>query len=308
MVSIIDSTLRDGEQAPGIALGVSEKVSIAQALDAAGIPLIEAGTPAMGGSEQEAIAAIVALGLKAKIFTWNRAKLEDIRASLACGVRHVHISVPVSDLHILKKLGRTRSWVLASLEQALAYARAQDCAVSVGAEDASRAEAGFLLQVACLARDAGALWFRYADTVGRLDPFAIYDAVKGLIEAAGIDVEVHTHNDLGLATANAVAGVRAGARYVTATVNGLGERAGNASLDEIALALEYLYHLPTGLDLARLVPLAHLVAGLAQRPIPVNKPISGANAFACRGRGGDPTLLYLPFNPQGIGLDNSVGG
>jgi Isopropylmalate/homocitrate/citramalate synthases len=228
-IIIDDTTLRDGEQTAGVAFSLAEKIAIARLLDDMGVQELECGIPAMGADEQRAVKALVDLGLNARLLTWNRALVEDIRASLACGVGAVDISLSVSDLHIRHKLRKSRSWVREQLKVALGFAKQHDLYVSVGGEDASRADLDFLVDLMELARSLGADRFRFCDTLGLLDPFSTYEKIRYLAERVELDIEVHTHNDLGMATANAIAGVRAGARFVNTTVNGLGERAGNAA-------------------------------------------------------------------------------
>jgi homocitrate synthase NifV len=230
-IKIVDTTLRDGEQAPGVVFSKEDKLNIAVLLDQVGVYEIEAGTPAMGTFECEAIAEILALKLKSRVCTWNRAHIKDIKASLACGSRQLHITLPVSDIQINYKLRKDRRWVLAKLQEAVAFAQDAGAAVTVGAEDASRADFVFLLEYACLARKLGAERLRYADTVGMLTPFQCYYKVNKLISESGIDVEIHAHNDFGMAIANTWAGVEAGARFASTTVLGIGERAGNCPLE-----------------------------------------------------------------------------
>lgn len=249
-IDVIDTTLRDGEQAPGIAFSVSEKLSIAKALDKAGVPWIEAGTPAMGPEEQQAMKRILAAGLKARIFSWNRANDQDVAASVACGFTIVHISIPISDLHIRHKLRQDRAWALNQLEKTARNAINLGCQVSIGAEDASRATPEQFLELAQLAADLGALRIRYADTVGCLDPFRVYDIFAAIMSLAPLPVEFHGHNDFGLALANSLAACSAGASSVSVTVGGLGERAGNAALEEFVAAAHAIYNLETGINLA----------------------------------------------------------
>ena len=270
-VHIVDTTLRDGEQAVGIAFSKEEKIYIAKALCHLGIHYIEAGIPAMGGEEKETIKDLVKLELPADIIAWNRAKKEDLQASLECGVSYVHISVPASDLHIEQKLNKNRQWILEKLAECIVYAKEKGCRVSVGAEDASRADQDFLIQLALLARKEGAERLRYADTVGVLDPFKIYDHVQNLLEKTNLDIEIHAHNDFGMATANALAAVQAGAKYISATINGLGERAGNSSLEEVDHALKHIFNQNLGIKNDCLTKLCEYVARATNRELPVKK-------------------------------------
>ncbi|MDA8336187.1 MAG: homocitrate synthase [Peptococcaceae bacterium] len=263
---IVDTTLRDGEQAPGVAFNWREKVVIALLLDRLGVDQIEAGTPAMGEIEQEAIRAIAGLGLGCRITTWNRLVTADVRASLACGVRDVHLSGPVSDLQIRHKLGKTRGWVLERLREVLAYAVDHGCRVTAGAEDASRADEGFLLEFALVARAGGAARLRYADTVGVLEPLTVYERISRLrTKLDDMEIEFHGHNDFGLALANAVAALKAGAGCVDTTVGGLGERAGNTSLEDLLKVTQGLYGGGKGFNTSVLPALTRFVARASRR-------------------------------------------
>ncbi|NLI13431.1 homocitrate synthase [Pelotomaculum propionicicum] len=233
-----DTTLRDGEQAPGVAFTVGEKVQIAKMLDSLGIEYIEAGIPAMGPPEDEAIKEILDLGLKAVISTWNRANISDIKASLACGAKHIHVSAPVSDIQIKTKLCKNRTWVVENMKRAVCYALEQGCSVTVGAEDASRADLEFLIEFTVQARREGAERLRFADTIGILEPFRTKQIIGMLLENTGMDIEFHGHNDFGMATANTFAAFKAGARFLSTTLGGLGERAGNCSFEEILAVLK----------------------------------------------------------------------
>lgn len=237
-VFFLDTTLRDGEQAPGVAFTVEEKVQIAKMLDALGIDQIEAGTPVMGPPENEAVKKIAQLGLKSIISTWNRVSIVDINASLSCGVKNVHVSAPVSDIHIKSMLGKSREWVIEKMRRAVCYAIEHGCRVTVGAEDASRADQEFLLRYSKQARKEGAERLRFADTVGVLEPFKTKKLIKAIVDDTGIDIEFHGHNDFGMATANTYAAFKAGARFLNTTIGGLGERAGNCSYEEIVEVLK----------------------------------------------------------------------
>ncbi|HWR39631.1 MAG TPA: homocitrate synthase [Patescibacteria group bacterium] len=257
---LVDTTLRDGEQAAGLAFSAAEKQQIALALDQAGIRWIEAGTPAMGPIEQEGLRLILATPLDATVFSWNRAMPEDILASIHCGFSFLHISVPVSDLHIERKLKKDRQQVLFSLTQAVSMARSYGCEVSVGAEDASRADPEFFLQVADTAAKLGAQRIRYADTIGRLDPFRTADIFRDLIPRCPLPVEFHGHNDFGLATANTLSALQSGAALASVTIGGIGERAGNANLAEVATALSRIIHHESSPDLTALPDFSPLLA------------------------------------------------
>ena len=232
-IYINDTTLRDGEQAAGVAFSLEEKITIAKLLDSIGVQELEIGIPAMGRDEAEAIRAIVGLGLTAKLLGWNRAVRSDIDASIECGLRRIHISIPVSDLQIQVKFKGQWRAMLDRLREVLRYAKDRGLEVSVGGEDSSRADENFLLETAQYAQEWGAFRFRFCDTVGILDPFATFSKVQKLVNVLSIPVEMHTHDDFGLATANALAGIRAGATSVNTTVDGFGERAGNAALEEV---------------------------------------------------------------------------
>lgn len=279
-VYIDDTTLRDGEQTAGVVFTNEEKIEIAKKLDAIGVHQIEVGIPTMGGDEMEAIKAIVDLGLRSSLLTWNRPFITDIDASLECGVKAVAISVGTSDIHIKHKLEKTREWVLDTIRKAVDYAKSHDLYVSVNGEDSTRSDPDFLIQFTKVAQEAGADRLRICDTVGVLDPFLTYDLTRRIIEETGIVVEMHTHNDFGMGTANALAGVKAGATYVNTTVNGLGERAGNASLAEVVMALKYIEDIDVGVNIKELRSLGEYVAQASRRSLAVNCPIIGDNIFA----------------------------
>lgn len=262
---LIDTTLRDGEQAAGLVFSSMDKLAIATGLDSAGIAWLEAGTPVMGTEEAEAMQLILGAGLKATAFSWNRACSQDIAASVACGFEFLHISVPISDLHIYKKIKKSRKWVFEQLRQAVFLAQSYGCMVSVGAEDASRADLDQFLSLAELSESLGAVRIRYADTVGILEPFSTQKIISKLRSYCSLPIEFHAHNDFGMATANTVTALMSGAQYVSVTAAGIGERAGNAALEEVLMVLESANSLPAGIDLAVTKKIGCQVAALSER-------------------------------------------
>ena len=305
-IHINDTTLRDGEQSAGIVFSAAEKIAIASRMDSMGIPELEVGIPAMGGSEAQAITTIVQKGLKAKLLGWNRAVRSDIEASIACGLKRVHISAPVSEIQIKAKFKGKTNLVWQRLKDSLNFALDQDLFVSVGAEDASRADESFLLEVAQFAQSLGASRFRFCDTVGILEPLTTAQKVGKLVECLKIPIEMHTHNDFGLATANALAGLQAGATAVNTTVNGLGERAGNAALEEMIMALKRLYQVDLAIETSRLRELSQQVIAASGIALPPWKAIVGDNVFAhesgihAHGVLENPQT-YEPFSPDEVG-------
>lgn len=310
-VIIDDTTLRDGAQTPGVAFSLADKLEIARRLDAIGVEEIEAGIPVMGDDEQEAFRALTDLGLKARLLAWNRAVISDIRASLDAGATSVEISLPLSEIQISSKLGKTPPWVIDQLRRVLDFCATKNLYVSVGGEDASRAPLDFVIAYAKAAKEHGAARFRYCDTVGILDPFSTYDAVKSLIAESGLAVEIHTHNDFGLAGANALAAVKAGATHINTTVIGLGERAGNAPLEEIIMALRYVYQQPVTYNTADLRSLAQYVAAASGRTIEPHRPVIGELMFTHEsGIHADGVLKnpanYEPFPPEVLGMQRHI--
>ncbi len=279
MVTINDTTLRDGEQTAGVAFSADEKISIAKALSDAGVPEMEIGIPVMGSTEIELIQAISSLHLPARLMVWGRMCEADLKAIASCKVDIVNLSIPVSDIHIEHKLRRDREWVLAQIREYVPRALDMGLEVCAGCEDASRADTDFLLRVAETAQNAGASRLRFADTLGLLDPFSTYSRISRLRQAVDLDLEMHAHNDLGLATANTLAAIRAGATHVNTTVNGLGERAGNAPLEEVVMALRHLYGIETAINTKHFPGISQLVAKASGRPIPSNKSIVGEGVF-----------------------------
>lgn len=236
-INIVDTTLRDGEQKACVALGIQEKIRIAKIINDMDIAQIEAGTASMGGDEKKSIEKIVDLNLNSKISSWNRMNMIDINHSIDCGVDIVHISIPSSDIQIRSKLGKDRKWVIESIKKCIEYTLEKGYQVTIGLEDASRADINFLIELCKIVFQMGVKRIRYADTVGILYPRKIFYHISKLMQEVPVEVEVHTHDDFGMALANSLGAVEAGAAFVDCTVSGIGERAGNCDFVKFAKIL-----------------------------------------------------------------------
>ena len=322
-VLIFDTTLRDGEQAPGCTMSAAQKIAVAEQLLALGVDIIEAGFPAASPGEEQAVRAVAErIGSEGPVVCGlARAKQGDIetcaRALSKAARPRIHTFLATSDLHLSRKLHMTRDEVLMQVDDAVAYARTFADDVEFSPEDASRSDPEFLCEVLRVAIDAGATTLNIPDTVGYATPDEYGELIRRVcaLAAAGpaVVVSTHCHDDLGLAVANSLAGVRAGARQVECTVNGIGERAGNASLEEVVMALAtraHFYGAHTAVSTREIMRTSRLVADCTGLAVPANKAIVGANAFAHEaGIHQDGVLkdrsTYEIMNPWSIGGDGS---
>lgn len=307
-IRFLDTTLRDGEQTPGVSLTPVQKLKIAEELSTIGVNVIEAGSAIASEGEREAIKLISDAGLNAEICTYARAKTEDIDLAVKCGVDSVHLVVPVSDLHITKKLGKTREEVYAMAMETVVYAKERGLTVELSGEDSSRADQEYLAR---LFRDGvahGADRLCFCDTVGLLTPERTAEVIPPLCFAP---LSIHCHNDLGLALSNTIAALRSGATCAHTTINGMGERAGNVPFEEVVMVLEKLYGYDTGIDTTKIYALSTLVSQMTKIPLAANKPIVGGMAFThesgihAHGLLRDPTT-YEPMSPETVGRKRRI--
>lgn len=309
-VRFFDTTLRDGEQAPGMALGQDDKLLLAKAIDELGVDSMEIGFAASGDAEKETLTKISQLGLNAKLYSLARCKESDIDAVADCGLRYIHLFIATSDLHLRYKLNMTREQVIAAIGRSVRYAKAKGLFVQFSCEDATRTEIDDLIEAYAAAVDAGADMIDIPDTVGIAVPQTISAMVKEIGSKIDVPIAVHCHNDLGLAVANSMAALEAGAQQVHVCVNGIGERAGNASLEELAVGLYVNYGIKAT-NLEKISNVSKLVSRYMGCTIPYNKPIVGRNAFAHESgihvHGVmNNTSTYEGFPPELVGMNRTI--
>ncbi|KXA91309.1 citramalate synthase [candidate division MSBL1 archaeon SCGC-AAA259A05] len=310
-VKVLDTTLRDGEQTPGVALSPDEKLDIAKKLDELGVDMIEAGSAVTSVGERQGISKITAEGLNAEISSYARGLKSDIDSALDCNVDAVHLVIPTSDLHIEKKLQKSRDEVMEMVVDTSRYALDHGLTVELSAEDSTRSDRDFLREVFKAGIDEGVQRICICDTVSLMMPEQIFDLFSDLSEFVEVPLAAHCHDDFGVAVANTISAVRAGAREFHATINGLGERSGNAALEEVVLALSEFYDYRTNVDLEGLSEASKLVERHTAIPISPTKAVIGANAFAheagihAHGVLAEATT-YEPISPEKVGQERRL--
>jgi methanogen homocitrate synthase len=278
-VEICDVTLRDGEQTPGVSFSCQEKADIATMLDTIGIEVIEAGFPAVSANEKQCVKTIANLGLDARICGFCRAREPDIEAAVECGVDMISMFIPTSELHVRVKFKKSREQVLAEALVMIEYARDHGIPVRFAAEDASRTDLAFLKEVYTRAAEHGAVLVSFADTVGCLVPSEMHRIMTELVSSVDLPLCAHCHIDMGCAVANTLTAAEAGAFQLHTTINGIGERAGNAALEELLVALKMKYGIDR-YDLSHLKALSQMVEKYSGVALPRNKPVTGELAFS----------------------------
>lgn len=279
-ITVFDTTLRDGEQTPGISFTFDQKIEIARQLSSIGVHCIEAGFPASSRTEYDTVKAIAGMGLEAKVCGLARSRKEDVDACLECGVGLVHVFIPTSDVQRIHTINKSREEVLAITQEIVSYVRDHSPECMFSAMDATRTDWDYLVEVFQTAASAGATILNVPDTVGVITPSSMKVLIRRVASSVDAAIDVHCHNDFGLAVANTLAAVESGASQVQVTINGLGERAGNADLAQTVMAVESIYGISTGIKKERLVETSRLVSRYSGIAVLPTQPIVGDNAFA----------------------------
>jgi isopropylmalate/homocitrate/citramalate synthase len=310
-VGLYDTTLRDGEQTVGVVLDPEVKVEIARLIDDLGVERIEAGFPRVSQDDWDAVAQVAAAGLRAEVWGFSRAVPADLEALAELGVGFSVIESPISDFK-LDAIGVSREKMLDRITSAMRFAAEHDIHAAFFGVDSTRAQRDFYDEVYSAAVDAGAREVVVVDTLGIASPEAVGELVAHTVELVGADVPVHFHghNDFGVATASAAAAVRAGARWVHGTINGMGERAGNANLGEVALALRALYGVETSLRLDRVRAVSERVRELAGYALEPWKPLTGSTLYrresgAVASQFHDPPSIE-PYSSELVATERSI--
>ncbi|AMD16563.1 citramalate synthase [Methanobrevibacter sp. YE315] len=310
-IYIFDTTLRDGEQTPGVALTVDEKIQIARKLNNLGVDKIEVGFPASSKGELESAKKIRAEDLDSTLVGLSRSLSSDIDAVLDADLGYIHTFIGTSPLHRDYKLKKSKEEIIQSAVESVEYAKDHGLTVEFSAEDATRTEKDYLFEVFSEVVDAGADFLDVPDTVGVLTPIFTHELITDIKNNFKTPISVHFHNDFGLATANTLTAIECGADQAHVTVNGLGERTGNCSLEEIVMTLKSVYGVDLGIDTTRLYSLSQLVGRLTGVKMPVNKPIVGDNAFAHESGIHVHGILnnsftYEPMSPEMVGHSRRI--
>lgn len=308
-IRVFDTTLRDGEQTPGISLSPDQKLSIAKKLDELGVDAIEAGFPVISQGELKAVRMITSEGLSCEIAGLARTNKNDIDAAVEGGLDYIHTFIATSDIHLQHKLKLSREQALEKAIEAVEYGKSRGLQVEFSAEDATRTDREFLKKVFSEVAKAGADRIDIPDTVGYSTPEYMAEITRDAVEATSLPISVHCHNDFGLAVANALSGIRAGAQCAHVTINGIGERAGNASLEEFVMALKCLQYdqkYETGIKSELIYDTSRFVSRIVGIQVQPNKAIVGDNAFGhesgihTHGVLSNP-LTYEPISPELVG-------
>ena len=310
-ITVYDTTLRDGEQTPGVCLRTPEKLKIAKKLDELGIHQIEAGFPVVSNEEKRSIKAIVKEDLNADILVLCRTKKEDIDTAIDCDVDGVITFMGTSQIHLDHKMKMSQEEILNICMKSIEHAKDHGLFVAFSAEDATRTDLNFLKKIYKKAESYGVDRVHIADTVGAISPQGMNYLVSELRSTLNTDIALHCHNDFGMALSNSISGLLAGANGVSTTVNGIGERAGNTSLEELVMALKIIYDVDLGFNIKIFYELSKLVEELTSLRIPETKPIVGRNVF--RHESGihvdavlEEPLTYEPFLPELIGHQRRI--
>ena len=310
-ITVYDTTLRDGEQTPGVCLRTPEKLQIAKKLDELGIHQIEAGFPVVSNEEKRSVKAIVKEDLDAQILVLSRTKKSDIDTAIDCDVDGIITFMGTSDLHLKHKIKMTREEILNVCMSSIEHAKDHGLFVAFSAEDATRTDLDFLKQLYKKADNYGVDRVHIADTVGAISPYGMEYLVKEIRPIVKAEIALHCHNDFGMALSNSIAGLLAGANAVSTTVNGIGERAGNCSLEELIMSLKIIYGIDLDFDISKFYEISKLVESLTHMRIPDNKPIVGKNIF--RHESGihvdaviEEPLTYEPFLPEMVGQQRRI--
>lgn len=303
---VCDSTLCAGEQTAGAVFSNIEKYRIAQHLDAAGVPQIDVGMPGIGKEEKVTVKHIARMGLSASIMASCRAEVNEVNDCIDCDVDAISISLPSSDIQIKSLYEKDHEWVMDKLYEATDYAAQHGLYICCVAEDAARADLGFLIDYAKLAREAGADRFAYSDSIGIEDPFTCNDRIEMLRKIANINVEIISRDDFGMATANTVAAIKAGAKFARVTSMGIGQRAGCAPLEEVVMASKHMLGIDTGIDTTKLRTIAELVSSASGVPISPSKSIIGAKCFAQESGLAYNRSVLEPYDPAEVAMERSL--